>query len=124
MEFGPPPTPDAVNAAVIPAKDGIQAFLILDPGLRRGDGASDDSLTRLQEIYRHSLWTLTTCRARGFPRRTKFGPIISRKPSERLSTGTTTVGEKQPAPQASLQIHESVLYIVEPVVKKDSTEMP
>jgi hypothetical protein len=66
-----PPVPDAAKATVIPAKAGIQASLILDPGLRRGDGVSDNSLPRLQEIHRHSLWTLTTCTARGFPERTE-----------------------------------------------------
>jgi hypothetical protein len=66
-----PPVPDAAKATVIPAKAGIQPSLILDPGFRRGDGVSDDSLPRLQEVYRQSLWTLTTCTARGFRERTE-----------------------------------------------------
>jgi hypothetical protein len=81
-----PPAPDAVKATVIPAKAGIQASSILDPGLRRGDGVSDDSLPRLQEIYRQSLWTLTTSTARGFPERTKatVGPASCRSLSDCL----------------------------------------
>ena len=42
-----PSAPDAVRAAVIPAKAGIQGSLILDPGFRRGDDVSEDSLPRL-----------------------------------------------------------------------------
>jgi hypothetical protein len=66
-----PPVPYAAKATVIPAKAGIQASLILDPGFRRADGVSDNSLPRLHEVYRQSLWTLTTCTARGFPERTE-----------------------------------------------------
>jgi hypothetical protein len=65
------PVPDMAKATVIPAKAGIQASLILNPGFRRSDGVSDNSLPRLQEVYRRSLWTLTTCTARGFPERTE-----------------------------------------------------
>jgi hypothetical protein len=74
-----PPVPDAAKATVIPAKAGIQASLILDPGFRRDDGLSDDSLPRLQEIYRQSLWTLTTRTAPGFPERTEIQVISAQR---------------------------------------------